>query len=296
MTATTKFSLIALFAVLCMANAQGFQEANKQLAGQLDAQKAGLQIGSACPQQLSGEGQVLCAGNSLARCNGGQVSGPLQQCAGGLNCQVLPLVNSPGVSVTCTSDADKIARIGNGAVGGGNNGGGAGKKAAGGQAKGKKQQGKKGKGRGKKQQGKGKKGKGKGRGKGKGKKNNQNNNPGQGAGNGAAKKNAGGANGAGKNAGGNAGGFQQANKQLARQLDTQKAGLAEGSACPQQFNQEGAVLCAGNQLARCAGGQVAGPLQACAGGLNCQVLPLVNSPGVSVTCSSDADKNARING
>ncbi|KNE57455.1 hypothetical protein AMAG_03166 [Allomyces macrogynus ATCC 38327] len=89
-----------------------FRTANKVLAAKLDGSKSALQVGSPCPAELNQEGAVVCAGNQLARCIGGQVAGPFQSCAGALNCQVLPLVNKPGVSVTCDTDADKFARIG----------------------------------------------------------------------------------------------------------------------------------------------------------------------------------------
>ncbi|KAJ3363084.1 hypothetical protein GGF31_001259 [Allomyces arbusculus] len=95
-----------------------FRTANKVLAAKLDGSKAALQVGSPCPAELNQEGAVVCAGNQLARCIDGQVAGPFQSCAGGLNCQVLPLVNKPGVSVTCDTDADKVTRIGAGASAG----------------------------------------------------------------------------------------------------------------------------------------------------------------------------------
>ncbi|KNE66198.1 hypothetical protein AMAG_10440 [Allomyces macrogynus ATCC 38327] len=88
--------------------------------------------------------------------------------------------------------------------------------------------------------------------------------------------------------------FRTANKVLAAKLDGGKAALQVGSPCPMELDQEGAIVCAGNQLARCIGEKVAGPFQSCAVGLSCQVLPLVSKPGVSVMCDTDADKVARI--
>lgn len=83
------------------------------------------------------------------------------------------------------------------------------------------------------------------------------------------------------------GSFKKSNGIKAQQLDSQKANNNITDPCT-----EGAVLCVGDKFAQCANKKLVET--SCAGGLKCQVLPLVNSPGVSVTCSTDADKNARI--
>ncbi|KAI9224139.1 hypothetical protein BC828DRAFT_160376 [Blastocladiella britannica] len=254
------FTFLLLAVTLGLVNAQGgFQAQNKALAAKLDGQKAGLKIGSPCPADLSGEGQTLCAGNQLARCNGGVVTGPLQSCAATLNCQVLPLVNKPGISVTCDTDADKVARIGAGA-GAATGAGAANDGAAAGNGQADKKQGKK--QQGKKQQGKKQ-------------------------GGAAAPPTAPPAAG-----NGNVADFRTLNKQDAARLDAAKAGTQVGDACPAGF-AEGSVVCAGDKLAFCLGGKVA-QAQSCAASLKCQVLPLVNKRGTSVTCDTDADKEARI--
>ncbi|TFK39998.1 hypothetical protein BDQ12DRAFT_698039 [Crucibulum laeve] len=62
-------------------------------------------------------GEVACIGSSFAQCANGKFV--TTACAGGLTCAALPLVNSPGTSVTCTTTADALARIqATGATGG----------------------------------------------------------------------------------------------------------------------------------------------------------------------------------
>ena len=46
----------------------------------------------------------------MGRCQNG-VFAITSPCAGGLSCQVLPLVNKPGTSVACDTESDKIARF-----------------------------------------------------------------------------------------------------------------------------------------------------------------------------------------
>ena len=55
------------------------------------------------------DGQTACINGDLAQCVGGQfVTTP---CSAGLTCLALPLVNKPGTSVTCDTQADADARI-----------------------------------------------------------------------------------------------------------------------------------------------------------------------------------------
>ncbi|KAI9183354.1 hypothetical protein H9P43_004271 [Blastocladiella emersonii ATCC 22665] len=340
MPSITKLALLAALATVAFAQNNGgdFKTANRVLAKRLDDGKAGLKIGSACPAELSTEGAVLCAGNQLARCNGGRVAGPLQSCgAGGLNCQVLPLVNSPGTSVTCSTDADKIARIGNVGAGAGNGAGGdttnnntggaamrrprgnqqrgnnsnnsnnntgagAGRQQRDGQAAGdatsNNNAGKKA-ADGKKAGDATNNNTGGGMGAGKKAGDTANNNAGRGGAGGAKKggdatnNNGAGAPGAGAGAG--AGGdFKAKNKADAARLDSGKAAVSVGGACPAGA-AEGSVVCAGDQIAFCLQGKVSAA-QSCAGDLKCQVLPLVNKPGTSIACTTDADKNQRIRG
>jgi hypothetical protein len=66
------------------------------------------------------DGQTECVNGQLSQCVGGQRL--LTQCAGGLSCVALPLVNSAGTSVTCDTIADAEARIANTGAAGGING------------------------------------------------------------------------------------------------------------------------------------------------------------------------------
>ncbi|KAJ3527448.1 hypothetical protein NM688_g8125 [Phlebia brevispora] len=73
-------------------------------AQQLNAQFASLTASSPCTP-----GQNACVGGQFAQCVNGQfISTP---CAGGLTCVALPLVNSPGTSITCDTEADAATRI-----------------------------------------------------------------------------------------------------------------------------------------------------------------------------------------
>lgn len=89
-----------------------FHLQNGEDAQKLNAQFATLTANSPCT-----DGQDACVGSSFAQCVGGKfVATP---CAGGLMCAALPLVNKAGTSITCTTQADAIARIAaTGATGG----------------------------------------------------------------------------------------------------------------------------------------------------------------------------------
>ncbi|KAH9892887.1 hypothetical protein C8Q73DRAFT_648737, partial [Cubamyces lactineus] len=54
-------------------------------------------------------GDNACVNGQFSQCVNGKFV--LQPCAGGLICAALPLVNSPGTSITCTTAADRDARI-----------------------------------------------------------------------------------------------------------------------------------------------------------------------------------------
>ncbi|KXN88403.1 hypothetical protein AN958_07385 [Leucoagaricus sp. SymC.cos] len=77
------------------------------------------------------------------------------------------------------------------------------------------------------------------------------------------------------------------NGQDAKALNQKFAGLTANSPC-----QDGENACVGTAFAQCAGGKFT--TTPCAGGLICAALPLVNSPGTSVTCTTAADRDARI--
>jgi hypothetical protein len=67
------------------------------------------------------EGQTVCISGGVSKCDNGQFTQP-QQCAGGLQCVALPLVNSKGTSVTCDTEADATSRIAETGAAGGING------------------------------------------------------------------------------------------------------------------------------------------------------------------------------
>ncbi|KAF9052237.1 hypothetical protein BDZ89DRAFT_1056587 [Hymenopellis radicata] len=54
-------------------------------------------------------GESACVNGGFAQCVGGKFT--VTQCAGGTQCFALPLVNSAGTSITCSTEADKDARI-----------------------------------------------------------------------------------------------------------------------------------------------------------------------------------------
>ncbi|KAJ3205295.1 hypothetical protein HDU67_008929 [Dinochytrium kinnereticum] len=86
-----------------VASTGNFKVDNGVLAQQLDNAKATAKNGDACSNDT-------CCGLFVCLCTGGQLQQTVS-CGAALPCQVLPLVNRPGVSPTCTSDADKTARI-----------------------------------------------------------------------------------------------------------------------------------------------------------------------------------------
>ncbi|KAH9891078.1 hypothetical protein C8Q73DRAFT_802875 [Cubamyces lactineus] len=74
-------------------------------------------------------GEDACIGTAFAQCVNGKFV--TTNCAGGLVCAALPLVNSPGTSIACTTAADRDARIAaTGATAASNNAGAGGAAAA----------------------------------------------------------------------------------------------------------------------------------------------------------------------
>lgn len=112
----------------------GFKLQNGKDAQALNAKFEGLNAGSACkgsfpffPSDLNNlqsyaiefmtDGDQACIDGGFAQCVGGKFA--VTQCAGGTKCIALPLVNKPGTSITCTTEADATARIeATGATGG----------------------------------------------------------------------------------------------------------------------------------------------------------------------------------
>ncbi|KAF8203762.1 hypothetical protein BJ912DRAFT_1052556 [Pholiota molesta] len=81
--------------------------------------------------------------------------------------------------------------------------------------------------------------------------------------------------------------FDLANGQAAIALNDQFKTLTADSPCTAPED-----ACVGDKFAQCVGGKFV--IQACAPGTICAALPLVNSPGTSITCTTSADLAARI--
>jgi hypothetical protein len=93
--------LSVLFATVVLSQ-NAIQRQNGLDAQRLDAQKVNTRAGDSCTA-------TTCAGNELGQCvNGSIVTTP---CGSGLICAVLPLVNAPGTSVTCTTTEDRDRRF-----------------------------------------------------------------------------------------------------------------------------------------------------------------------------------------
>ncbi|KAL4078839.1 hypothetical protein V8B97DRAFT_1864948 [Scleroderma yunnanense] len=89
-----------------------FLLSNGQAAQQLNAQFASLNTSSPCT-----DGKNACVQGSFAQCVSGAFV--LESCGATLTCAALPLVNSPGTSITCTTLSEAEARIAaTGATGG----------------------------------------------------------------------------------------------------------------------------------------------------------------------------------
>ncbi|KAF9244083.1 hypothetical protein BU15DRAFT_86053 [Melanogaster broomeanus] len=89
-----------------------FLLSNGQAAQKLNAQFATLTASSPCT-----DGENACVDSSFAQCVAGAFV--IQGCGDTLTCAALPLVNSAGTSITCTTTSDALARIAaTGATGG----------------------------------------------------------------------------------------------------------------------------------------------------------------------------------
>ncbi|KAF7308574.1 hypothetical protein HMN09_00706600 [Mycena chlorophos] len=93
--------------------------------------------------------------------------------------------------------------------------------------------------------------------------------------------------GAGSSSSANSSDFHLQNGLDAQKLNAQFPGLTTTSFCI-----DGQQACVGNSFAQCVSGKY--ELTPCSGGLICAALPLVNKVGVSVTCDSQSDAEARI--
>lgn len=83
------------------------------------------------------------------------------------------------------------------------------------------------------------------------------------------------------------GGFVRQNGAKAQSLNQEFGSLTADTPCT-----DGSSACVEGAFAQCVGGKYV--LQPCSGGLTCAALPLVNKEGTSVTCTTEADRDARI--
>ncbi|KAF8515986.1 hypothetical protein BU17DRAFT_19550, partial [Hysterangium stoloniferum] len=83
---------------------KSFTLSNGKAAQALNKQFTSLTTSSSCTA-----GQNACVNNQFVQGVDGKFV--LTRCAGGLQCAVLLLVNSPGTSVTCVDNAQAVARI-----------------------------------------------------------------------------------------------------------------------------------------------------------------------------------------
>ncbi|PFH51909.1 hypothetical protein AMATHDRAFT_74604 [Amanita thiersii Skay4041] len=225
----------------------GFKLQNGKDAQALNAKFATLDANTACTS-----GENACVGTAFGQCVGGKFQ--TTQCAGGLNCFALPLVNSAGTSITCTTEADATSRIAaTGATGGIKSNGGSSSTSVTSTGS-----------------------------------STSNDSTGS-----SASTSTDGSTGPASSSTSNAvtndgnGNLRLQNGQDAQKLNARFATLSANSVCTSGEN-----ACVGSAFAQCAGGKfVTTP---CAGGLTCAALPLVNSRGTSITCTTQADALARI--
>jgi len=201
-------SLVAVASAGVIQRRAAFTQQNGIDAQALNAKFQGLTADSSCT-----DGESACVNGGFAQCVGGKFQ--VTPCAGGLQCFALPLVNSPGTSVTCDTEADATTRIG----ASGASGGIFGKRDVPALAR--------------------------------------------------------------------RAAFTKQNGLDAQKLNAKFQTLSTSSSCTSGEN-----ACINGDFAQCSNGKfVTTP---CAGGLKCLALPLVNSPGTSVTCDTEADAATRI--
>ncbi|KAF9077975.1 hypothetical protein BDP27DRAFT_1207573 [Rhodocollybia butyracea] len=220
-------------------SSSGFALSNGQAAQALNAQFASLTASSPCTS-----GQNACVGGAFAQC----VSGAFvtTTCSGGTTCAALPLVNSAGTSIACTTTADAEARIAaTGATGGltGSSASGAAPASSSAAA------------------------------------------PAP-VTTSAAPASSASSNSAASSSSSTSS-FALSNGQAAQALNAQFASLTTSSSC-----STGQQACVNGGFAQCVGGSFV--VDQCGTGLTCAALPLVNSAGTSITCTTTADAEARI--
>ncbi|KAF8909379.1 hypothetical protein CPB84DRAFT_1765989 [Gymnopilus junonius] len=214
-----------------------FHLANGQAAQKLNAQFASLTADSPCT-----DGEDACVGTAFAQCVGGKFV--TQPCgAAPETCVALPLVNSPGTSITCSTVADAEARIAATGATGGLTGSGSSTSGSSSSSE-------------------------------------------------AVKPSASQPSTADNSitsaatGSSNTSGFKLQNGKDAQALNAKFAGLSADSSCT-----AGEDACVNGAFAQCVNGKfVLSPCNSSA----CFALPLVNSPGTSITCANPADALARI--
>ncbi|KAF8225526.1 hypothetical protein L208DRAFT_1305895 [Tricholoma matsutake] len=217
------------------AGSGGFRLQNGKDAQKLNAQFATLTANSPCTAGIN-----ACIGSSFAQCVNGKFV--TTSCSASLTCAALPLVNSPGTSITCTTQADAAARIAaTGATGGitGSSGG---------------------------------------------------PNPSSSLSSSSttmSSAQASASSSAGSATALAAAGFKLQNGKDAQALNAKFATLSASSPC-----NSGEQACIGSGFAQCVNGKFA--VTSCGANLTCAALPLVNSAGTSITCTTQADAAARI--
>jgi hypothetical protein len=102
-----KFSILLALALsyTTLTSAQNFRKDNADKAEQLTKEFAKLTRDSPCENNAQ-----ACVEDQFAQCVNGKFQ--LNSCGGGeLKCVVLPLVNKAGTSITCSTEADRLARL-----------------------------------------------------------------------------------------------------------------------------------------------------------------------------------------
>ncbi|KAF5351541.1 hypothetical protein D9758_007245 [Tetrapyrgos nigripes] len=222
----------------------GFKLQNGKDAQALNAQFASLAADSSC-----NAGENACVDGGFAQCVGD--SFVITRCAGGLTCAALPLVNSAGTSITCTTTADAEARIAASGATGGLTGSGATSSTGSSSSSSSSSS-----------------------------SDATTSNSSSGTASSPATNNA-------ASSPSNSGDFKLQNGLDAQGLNEEFASLTADSSC-----EEGENACVNGGFAQCVGGSFV--ITKCAAGLTCAALPLVNSPGTSIACTTTADAEARI--
>ncbi|KAH8918444.1 hypothetical protein BT69DRAFT_1338150 [Atractiella rhizophila] len=111
------FSLSLAFPLPSSNSHRHFRRAEFTLANGQEAQKLNRDFAELSASDACNTGDLACIDGKFAQCGNGKWL--LTQCPSGLSCQVLPLVNKAGTSITCDTQEDAERRIAaTGATGG----------------------------------------------------------------------------------------------------------------------------------------------------------------------------------